>query len=301
MNILVIGADGFIGRHVYDGLKNVHEVVAGINPSNVSDVYDSPARVDLMDKEAVADLLTRVKPEVVINCAGIVDPNAAPEDNTKLTKNVLEAVGECGDVPRRVVLMGSAASYGFLRSSDDIPVSEVTPLRAEYGYALSKRLEEEYVTEYAKEASFEIVVARLFNPIGKGMKSRFLIPSLIRQLDGAQSNEQVVLEISRLDSERDYIDVQDVALAIKGLAEAVSLRHLVYNVGSGRATSNEELISTVVDAVGCQRELVVVKETMPEPERLVASRADIGRITQDTGWTPTITLDETIKEIVDER
>lgn len=301
MNILVIGADGFIGRHVYDGLKDAHDVVAGISPSNTSDTYSASTRVNLMDKSAVSALLTRVHPEVVIDCAGIVDPNAKPEDNTTLTKNVFEALSGCTDLPRRIVLMGSAASYGFLRSADEIPVSEVTPLRAESGYALSKRLEEEYVTEYAKTSNFEIVVARLFNPIGKGMKSRFLIPSIIHQLENAEPNKQVVLEISRLDSERDYIDVRDVALAIKSLAEAATLRHLVYNVGSGRATSNEELITTVVDTVGYRRELIAVNQTAPAPEKLVASCADIRRITEDTGWAPRITLKEAIKEIVDER
>ncbi len=257
-------------------------------------------RIDLRDKSAIHKALASCSPEVVIDCAGVVDPNAGPDDNMNLTKNILEAANDCAGGLRRVVLMGSAASYGVPLSLREVPVSEITPLRAESGYALSKRLEEEYVSDYAKTASFEVIVARLFNPIGKGMKSRFLIPNPIRQIREGGPHEGASIEVSRLHSERDYIDVRDAAVAIKRLAETLKLRYGTYNVGSGRATSNKELVSTVMDVMGVSLERSKLIETEPEREKLVASCADISRIQQDTGWAPSITLKETIKGMVDE-
>jgi nucleoside-diphosphate-sugar epimerase len=299
MNVLTIGADGFIGRHVYDELKSSHVVVAGINPNNPSEAYNTSVRIDLRDKNAIDKALASCSPEVVIDCAGVVDPNAGPDDNMNLTKNILEAATDYSGGLRRVILMGSAASYGVLLSPGEVPVSEITPLRAESGYALSKRLEEEYVSDYAKTANIEVIVARLFNPIGNGMKSRFLIPNLIRQIREGEL-QKVPIEVSRLDSERDYIDVRDAAVAIKRLAETLKLRHNTYNIGSGRATSNEELVSTVMDVMGASLGRLKLIETEPEREKLVASCADISRIQQDTGWAPSITLKETIKAMADE-
>lgn len=302
MNVLVIGADGFIGRHVYNELIGDHIVTAGINPNrNLGVKFTKFAELDLLKVEDIKRVLSDQRPEVIVNCAGVVDPGVDSTGNLVLTKNILESAHGYANTVRRVILMGSAASYGVLSSPDELPVAESTPLRAEEGYALSKRLEEEYALEYAKENGMDVIVARIFNPIGKGMKRRFLIPALIEQINKLGEGSNGKMEVSRLDSERDYIDVIDVAVAIRNLVDAEKLNHNVYNIGSGKATSNREIIDTIISVLGVEKNGIELVETSSEKEAIVASRADIGRISKDTGWRPVRSINETIEELIDAR
>lgn len=301
MKVLITGAEGFIGRHVYEELKGAHDVVAGLNPNSTPKTHGESISINLRDGDAIRKALVSVNPEVLINCAGVVDSSAQPEDNLTMTRNILEVAHEHNGTLRRVILMGSAASYGLLSSADELPVNEATQLRADSGYALSKKLEDEFADRFAQENDFDVVIARIFNPIGKGMKARFLIPALIRQLNAVQHGQAGEVEVSRLDSERDYIDVRDVARAVRALAEAKTLNHRIYNVGSGLATSNKQLIDAITRSMGLSTTNITLLESSPYKEPRLASCADIRRLTEDTGWKPSLSLETTVEEIVNER
>src|SRR5947199_333717 len=73
--------------------------------------------------------------------------------------------------------------------------------------------------EYRDTHNLPVTVARIFNPIGHGMHPRFLIPQLIQQTHEILINKRAAIEVSRLNAKRDYIDVNDVATAIKTLVE----------------------------------------------------------------------------------
>src|SRR6185295_2701606 len=89
MKVLVTGADGFVGRHVFDALKRAgHEVVT--TPKSL---------VDLMDASATAARVAYAEPDAVIHLAGLVGGiganQARPADfwrhNLQMGINILEA------------------------------------------------------------------------------------------------------------------------------------------------------------------------------------------------------------------
>jgi GDP-4-dehydro-6-deoxy-D-mannose reductase len=123
-----------------------------------------------------------------------------------------------------------------------------------------------------------------------------LIPKLIAQVAAVKAGTSPAIEVSRLDSRRDYIDVRDVARAFRLIAEG-NPSHEVYNVGSGMATSNAELIEMVLAESDLAVQPTIV-ETAAEPEALVAIQADISRLHHDFDWQPQHQLAETVKEIV---
>ena len=89
-----------------------------------------------------------------------------------------------------------------------------------------------------------------------------------------------------------------MAKAIRTLIEKPT-HHQEYNIGSGKATTNKELIERVLRFAGVGHE-VELTELSDTPEPSVASAADISRISRDTGWKPSIDISETIKDIVRE-
>ena len=128
------------------------------------------------------------------------------------------------------------------------------------------------------------------------MHSKFIIPGIMRQIVEIQEGKKNVIEVSRLDSRRDYIDVADIADAIKVLVENEPKRG-VYNVGSGKSTSNAELINMIVKNSGL-KSTPTIMETFPEPEPNYATQADISRMKNEFGWHPQRIIEETIKEVI---
>jgi GDP-4-dehydro-6-deoxy-D-mannose reductase len=254
-------------------------------------------QADLLDKSSIKKALTIARPNIVINCAGIVDNSDASLNNIAFTTNLLESINESELKLDSIIILGSAAEYGLV-DPKNVPVREDAPLNANAGYGLSKLKESQFALEYSKAKNLPVTVARIFNPIGSGMHHRFLVPKIIAQVNEIISGGKPSIEVSRLDSKRDYINVKDVAGAIAILAERHP-RDKIYNIGSGKATSNGKLIEIILTNFKLPNPPQII-ETSGESEQLVAIQADISRFANEFGWEPKFSIEDTIKEIIDD-
>lgn len=288
MKVMVLGSGGFMGSGISRSLAQDYEVVG----ASTRNLENESVYTNLLNIASIEAALVQVKPEVVINCAGIINNDESAQNNVLFTSNLLNAVAAVLR-PRRIIIAGSASEYGVV---DRLPVNEDFPLNAVSAYARSKVDEEEEARRLSEELNLPVVVARVFNPIGLNMNPKQLLPNIISQVNEIKSGLRDVLEVSRLDSSRDYVDVRDVAGAMKVLIENDPLDD-VYNIGTGISTSTRELIGLVIAASGLDF-MPEVHETVDVPEQQVASKADISRMRNEFGWTPVYKLEDSIKEIV---
>jgi nucleoside-diphosphate-sugar epimerase len=291
MKVLVIGADGFVGGNVYRELltdSTLEVVSAGRN--NQVDIV-----VDLLDRDSVVGMLGKSNPDVVVNCAGIVANNETASMNVRFCENIFEAIIAQQQPYPRVVITGSASEYGIVEGVD--PVNEDDDLNGSNDYAQSKINEVKTAQNYAKEHGIGLTVARVFNPIGPGMGEKFLISSLLRQIQAIKAGEQDDISVSRLDSMRDYIDIRDVARAYHAIVLRGNEEQIVVNVGSGKSTTNGELIDSLLDLVELNNKPTII-ETQSEPEPNYAACADISRIKAVFGWEPSYELSTSMEDIV---
>lgn len=290
MKILVFGADGFIGRNVCDELEKAHEIIRVVREVSL----DAKAvAADLLVPNDIKYVINKYRPEVVINCAGVVGGGADVEQNVQFTKNILEQASAVGGV-KKVIISGSAGEYGKV-DPKNIPVNEEVPLNADFGYGLSKVKEEQLALELGEEHGINVIVFRIFNPIGENMANKFLLTNLLQQINEFKSGRGSEVRLSRLDAKRDYISVRDIARAFKVIAEGKP-RHHVYNVGSGSSITNGELLELIIQSSKLKSRPEII-ETSELPEPLVAVQADIGRISGEFGWHPSDRIDNLIKEI----
>ena len=290
MRILVIGANGFIGANIASFFSKSHLVYrSSRNPSkNKNRLF-----IDLLQKASIEKALQKATPEVVIHCAGVIDNGPRARLNVDFTRNLLESVKSLGINPK-IIICGSASVYGIVKK-EDLPISENHQLNPVGDYANAKKEEEEFALKFASENQLNVVVMRIFNPVGKGMQPRFLIPNLISQLDDVKKTQTSSITVRRKDSLRDYLDVRDVTLAAKCICENPTAYN-VYNIGSGISTSNEELIKSILKISNIGEIDIVQSE--PKPELIFAAQADIARIKGDLAWQPSYSLEEALKEIV---
>lgn len=295
MKVLVIGANGFVGRHLTEEL---------LNDKNIDTVTSSREGctdhvIDLLDRKSIRSVLDDVLPDVVISCAGIINNTDNAYLNRDFCNNLfVEIVGKGAPYPK-VILSGSASVYGEVGDENRI-VNEDTALNATSNYGRSKIQEEEVAFQFAKRYDMNVVIARIFNPIGSGMGEKFLMTNLLKQIVDIKSRKSSTIEISRLDSLRDYIDVRDVARALHSIAlKDDHAGYRVLNIGSGHATSNGEILESMLRLVELDEKPTII-ETRTEPEPLYASCADISRIKSEYNWEPKYDLVSTIEEIIHE-
>lgn len=140
--------------------------------------------------------------------------------------------------------MGSAAEYGEI-SNNDNPVTEDHPLNPISIYGWSKAAQTQLAHLYVKTYGVNIVIARTFNLIGKGMSDKLFVGRVEKQIDAVLSGDAENISVGSLDAERDYIDIENACtmyytIAVKGKAGEA------YNVGSGAAISMKDLLNNLL-------------------------------------------------------
>ncbi|RKT16045.1 nucleoside-diphosphate-sugar epimerase [Streptomyces sp. 1114.5] len=267
MRVLLLGADGFIGRRVTDRLLMDQELqVTVLGRRDSADI-----RFDLTTGSpgALARFLDAVAPQVVINCAGATYGSSRTliRSNTLAVATVCEAIRRSRE-PARLVHVGSAAEYGPVPGG--VPVSEQAEPRPVGPYGVSKLAG----TELVLASGLDAAVLRVFDVVGPGSPTASLFGRLAEGLRRALERDEGQVRMPDLSGYRDFVDVRDVARAIQ--AAAVSAATGVINIGSGHAVRARDAAQLLVRASGFEGSIV-------EENRQVLLPAQVGGAGGDHG------------------
>ena len=105
------------------------------------------------------------------------------------------------------------------------------------------------------------------------------------------------MHTGNLASTRDFTDVRDVARAYRLIIENGS-KGAAYNIGSGRQASIKSILDIMCKIEGISPEFKTDPERMRPADR--SPVLDTSLIQTDTGWQPSIPLDATIHDILQE-
>lgn len=280
MTVLLFGASGFIGRAVRRALSAYSTVVC---PSRTDcDLVDG-------DVDEVVAVLRREKPDAVVNCTGRLAGTGYQlvRAQTDVTAKLIEAIALAAP-GARLVRLGSAAEYGRVPRGHAVNEEDAAAPVSEYGVS---HLAGTRLVELACAAGqLDGAVLRVFNPVGPGLPEENVLGRVAALLrDGKEE-----IETGPLDAYRDFVDVRDVAHAVRATLTATELPHRVFNVGSGRAVSTRDAVRQLIRTAGGRGE---VREAAPAPHRSAAVDwmcADIGRATAVLGWQPQYELAESV-------
>ena len=116
-------------------------------------------------------------------------------------------------------------------------------------------------------------------------------------LRDAQRRGERRIELGPLGSYRDFVDVRDVARAVRAALIPVGLRQRVFNVGSGQAVTARHVVEALAAVAGFDGEIA---ERGNGPARSAAVgwiRADVTRTRRVLGWSPSYDLEDSLKAI----
>lgn len=308
--ILIAGVNGFVGHHLARELTSVGHTVVGVgldaslSPVLGTIVTEFYASCDLADESQVAKLpLGDV--DAVINLAGLANvgdsfkPGAAERYehiNVSVHTTIVKRLAFLDKLDTRVIAVSTGAVYD---NHQPMPITEVGTLITKGSpYALSKISMEHALVSFKKQGQ-DIVIVRPFNHIGPGQLPGFLVPDLISKLRSASENNTI--RVGRLDTRRDYTDVRDVVRAYRLLLEAESLSSYIYNVCSGISHTGQEVLDTLVQALGMGDIQTTVDPGLVRPNDPTDVRGDNALLVKDTGWKQHFSFEQTLQDCAQEK
>lgn len=304
--VLVIGAAGFVGSYLIDRIQRDRDWQVDATKMEGERFEHENVNVwnlDILDRDAVTDLLGRLRPDYIFHLAAQSsvavswkDPDLTADVNIKGAIHVLDAVRGLDPKPR-VLLIGSCEEYGRVRE-DEVPVSEDTALRPGNLYAATKACQNMIGKIYADAYGMDIVSVRAFNHVGPNQTPVFVVADFCRQVAEIEAGiREPVLRVGNISARRDFTDVRDVARAYVTLMERGKAGE-TYNVGSGEAVAISEILDKILSMSPAEIR-VEVDPAKFRPIDVPVIEADVTRLKECCGWEREIPLEATLRETLE--
>ncbi|MFI0900136.1 NAD-dependent epimerase/dehydratase family protein [Streptomyces sp. NPDC020983] len=296
MRALLLGADGFLGRHVAERL--LADPAVQLTALGRSD--DADVRFDLSSGApgVLARFLDAVHPGVVVNCAGTTRGGAREltRQNTVAVATVCEAMRRSG-TGARLVQVGCGSEYGPSPAGSSTGEDAVPRPGGPYG--VSKLA----ATELVLGSGLDAVVLRVFSPVGPGTPTGAPLGRIAEALRRAMQNGEPELRLGGLAVQRDFVDARDVARAVH--AASLSAAQGVVNIGSGRAVRMRDMAAALAHVAGYEGAVRELDEppgggavAPPYPDGCgLWQQADVRTARDRLGWRPRIGLEESLADV----
>jgi GDP-4-dehydro-6-deoxy-D-mannose reductase len=300
---LVIGAGGFVGRHLVAALHADGWQVVGAGRSGLA--TGLPAAVEMMRGDIRDDLFLREvfasqHFDAIFHLAGLDASATAMElyrANVLGTAALLGAVRGLGRPELKIVLLGSSAQYGAAR---DNPITEESVADPVTSYGVSKACCDMMGRALFKETGQNVFRARAFNVVGPGQSAAFLQGRIVKQITEAEEGRlPPVVTTGDLSAYRDFIDVRDVAAGLIAIAKSGNAGE-AYNLCSGQAVQTSSLVGFLV---GLSRIRLCVETGGRKTAGVDVpyQRGSFEKLRCHTGWSPRIALERSLADALDQR
>jgi UDP-glucose 4-epimerase len=297
---------GFIGLHTVRAFLDAGEdVVATYHetwrpPSFLKDemgkrvIYE---QADIGEPNVLLGLVKKYKIDGVVHLA--IHGKAYPDPGDDLRANmdklsvVLDAVREAE--VRRLCMASSSAPYfglseGPFKETDFLPMTSIASPEA------FKKAWEILSMNYAVQSGIDLVTMRLSGVYGPMYASMFNLPSRLCHAAAKGIGPDFSAGVPFSEDANDMTFVKDIALGIRLVHQAPKLEHKLYNIGTGKATSNGEFLAAVTKA---KPDFDVTIREGKGPRYRPNARLDISRATDELGFKPVYTCETAVAEYID--
>ena len=287
MRVLVTGGAGFLGSNVVDALVARGDLVVALDDLSTGDrtnlAPDIPFRnANVADASALAWAVQGEGFDAIVHCASktkVVESMEKPDLYRRVivegTRNVV-ALAETMHARMLVNVSTGGAMYG----ETPVCATENVPAEPDSNYGRFK-LEAERIVAQSDIPSITLRCANIYGP----RQRQDLEGGVIAIFLGCWRRKAPITIYGDGSAERDYVYVGDVADAV--LASFAGAWHGLFNIGTGVATSVNELVAQLTELLGPPADVVRAPARTVETQR---SCLDPHKAAHDRFWTPKTAL-----------
>jgi UDP-glucose 4-epimerase len=305
MRYVITGGSGYIGSRLVDLLERRDDtekiVICDVAPPKGYRPHTEYERLDVRDRQAVRSVLERVRPDVLVHLAFILNPSHDEElaynVDVNGTHNVLEAADEVGT--GQVLVTTSGVAYGAF-ADNPVPLTEDDPVRGVAGFTYARdKTESDRLCQLWAATHPERVMTIVRPCIVFG-------PNVDNYLVRLWTKQPFAVDVGTIDSQIQFVHEDDVVEGITGLLLG---RHAgAFNVaGDGLMTNREcaELIGVPIRKLplrvyrGLARVMWKLRQSEVPPGgiefALHSWLLSNEKLKRTTGWSPKYTSRETFE------
>jgi len=290
----VTGADGFIGSHLCEALRDAGHEVMGMAQYNSFDGYGW-----LDEVEGVEKVLGDVRDfdrtliagyEYVFHLAALIDvaysyeaPHSYIDTNVVGTLNILEGVLQTN---AKFIHTSSSEVYG---SALFKPMDETHPINPQSPYAASKASADAIVRAYHLSYGLPCTIIRPFNTYGPRQSSRAVIARICSMAIEPGCAE---IRLGNLETKRDFMYVTDT---VKAFLAVMDLPFGVYNAGTGKSVK----IGALPSYVTSKPVVSDAERFRPEASEVDELRCNSNKLYGETQWMADVSLFDGMKRTME--
>ena len=306
-NILVTGADGFIGSHLSELLLeknyNVRALVqynsfgswGWLEDSKYKNELDIVAG-DVRDHGFCLKVTQDI--DAVFHLAALIAipfsyiaPKSYIDTNIIGTFNICEASRL--NYVKQVIHTSTSEVYG---TAEYVPIDESHPLKPQSPYSASKVGADSMALSFYFSYGLPLTIARPFNVYGPRQSARAVIPTIISQL----LNNSNQVKLGEVTTTRDFNYVIDTCGALISMLDKDSTFGKVINIGSGTEISIKDTFDLINQNLGGKGILLTDENRLrPKNSEVFRLCCDNKLLKEITGFTPKYTFEKGIKETIE--
>ena len=312
MKVLITGITGFAGSHLADYILDNHldAQVYGIirwrsRMENILHIEDRIhlREADLKDMASLKKCLAAVQPDRIFHLAAqsfVPTSWKCPAETFAINAvgqiNLFESILSLGISPK-IQIAGSSEEYGLV-NSDEVPMKETNPLRPLSPYAVSKVAQDLLGWQYFKSYGLKVVRTRGFNHTGPRRGDVFICSNFAKQIvEIEKQKREPVIYVGNLEARRDFTDVRDMVRAYWLCLEKGEPGD-VYNLGSGKTYSIQEVLDMLLEISGVEVKIEVDPERL-RPSDVPVLLADSSKFKQLSEWQPRISFNQSLQDLLE--
>ena len=290
---LILGGCGFLGSHVAEGLLASGYTVrifdkVKVDTQNINHIIENLQIMegDFNNEKDAARAIKGI--DYIFHFIGTTLPKTSTENPIyDLESNVISTLKLLNlavqEKIKKIIFSSSGGTvYGVPQT---LPIAEDHPTNPTSAYGISKLMIEKYLELYHRTKGLDYVIFRIANLYGE-RQNPHSTQGVIAVFLGLAKEGKPITVWGKGNITRDYIYIKD---AVPALVNAISIksRQRLFNLGSGKGTTLNDLITIMEEITGRAVRVTYAKGRVID---VPINVLDISRARQEFGFSPNTTL-----------